>query len=460
MILSLNEQVDDFTDGVVMLLDALGNINKGNFRTELRTLPGKKIILNQTADALMANLANVSTEINAMIDAVANKGDLSFKVNANVYEGGWREIMDGLNSISEAVEKPIAVVEICMDEMSKGNFNLAEIDKTIEAKSLDPHAVNYNGVFRRLISGVDNTANEVSSYVTEISNDLAAVAGGDLTTEITREFLGSFAGIKDSLNSISSTLNKTMSEIAAASDQVLSGAKQISQSAVDLAGGTSQQASSVEELHASIDMISKQTMQNAGNADEANSLSRKSTENAQEGNQAMQQMLEAMQGIKEASGNISKIIKTIQDIAFQTNLLALNASVEAARAGEHGKGFSVVADEVRTLAGRSQAAADETTTLIEDSINRVDAGSGIAESTAKALDVIVQNANGVMEIINHISAASREQAEAVSQVGTGLGQISSVVQSNSAVSEEAAAAAEELTSQAELLRELVSYFKL
>ncbi|MDR2166389.1 MAG: methyl-accepting chemotaxis protein [Clostridiales bacterium] len=300
----------------------------------------------------------------------------------------------------------------------------------------------------------------IKGYVDEISNALAIVATGDLTNTISREYMGDFAAIKDSINNITSSLSKTMSEIYAASDHVLSGAKQITSSAMDLANGASQQAGSVQELNASIDMISRQTMKNAENATEANELSNRSTENANEGNEAMKQMLDAMQGIKEASGNISKIIKTIQDIAFQTNLLALNASVEAARAGEHGKGFAVVADEVRTLAGRSQAAAEETTVLIEDSIKRVDTGSGIAESTAKALDIIVNNANEMLQIIDNISTSSREQTEAIAQVGTGLGQISSVVQSNSAVSEETAASSEELTSQAEFLRQLVSYFKV
>ncbi|MCL1884785.1 MAG: methyl-accepting chemotaxis protein [Defluviitaleaceae bacterium] len=458
----VNKLLSQNTSDIMGMSDTLAKISDGDFSVHLETVnyPGDWKVIPETVNNLADNLKSISGEINDMIDASANKGDLTFRINADDYHGDWQKIMLGLNSIAIAVDEPIRSIMYCMEEIKMGNFDLESLDARVRAKGVSPDAADYNGSFKNIISSVDEMLSEISSYLDEITKILSEVSSGNLSQTINRNYVGSFSPIKDSLNNISTTLNKTMSEISAASDQVLSGAKQISISATNLANGASQQASSVEELNASIDMINQQTGHNADNAQNAFTLSNLSTENANEGNEAMKQMLEAMDGIKTSSADISKIIKVIQDIAFQTNLLALNAAVEAARAGEAGKGFAVVAEEVRNLAARSQTAVSETTGLIDDSVHRVDTGASIADTTAKALTAIVNNASEVLEVINQISASSKEQADAVEQISIGIGQISSVVQSNSAVSEETAAAAEELNSQAELLRNLVSYFKI
>ena len=443
----INDFTDSFIKDMLLLMHVLDGIGNGDFDIEMERLPGRKAMLNEKVDSLMANLKNINSEVGRMIEAAAVKGDLSFQIDADSHKGGWREIMAGLNRVAAAVNAPIGEIGQVMNNLSQGDFT-------------NKVTGDYKGDFLQIKNAVNSTIDILSDYITEITDAISQVAGGDLTFTISREYVGSFSAIKDSLNNISSTLHRTMSEISAASEQVLSGASQISSSAMNLANGASEQASAVQELNASIDMIDQQTRQNTENADEAKALSDKSTQNAREGNDAMGQMLEAMLQIKESSDNISRIIQVIQEIAFQTSLLALNASVEAARAGEHGRGFTVVAEEVRNLAARSQAAATDTTGLIQDSISRVEAGASIAHTTAGSLATIVGNAGEVMEIISSISEASKNQSEAIAQVGAGLSQITQVVQNNSAVSEEAAAAAQELNSQADLLRQLVSYFKL
>jgi len=444
---NVNDIMDAEVKNVMEIISMLNRISDGDFNIQIDDMPGDFIVQSEALRAVTANLRAISAEVGTMIESAAVRGDLHFQIDESKYQGNWRDIMAGLNQVAFAVDQPIAEIRDIMARLSQGDFS-AKV------------AGDYKGDFLLISNAVNNTIDALSSYIAEMQQALSAIAKGDLTQSIDREYLGSFADIRSSINNISNTLNGTMSEISAAAVQVLSGASQISSSAMDLANGAATQASSVDELNASVSLISQQTQQNAENASDANVLSRRSTENAQEGNDAMKQTLEAMQDIKESSVNISEIIKTIQEIAFQTNLLALNASVEAARAGEHGKGFSVVAEEVRNLAVRSQVAAADTTELIENSNTKVETGSAIAQSTAESLDTILENANRVGDIVSNISSASQGQAEAIQHIGAGLDNISGIVQNNSAISQEVAAATQELNSQAELLRQLVGYFKL
>lgn len=300
----------------------------------------------------------------------------------------------------------------------------------------------------------------ISNPIKKIVAAAELIADGDLNVTVDINRKDEVGALAASFRRMADNLNDVMSNISTASEQVASGSRQVSDSSMELSQGATEQASSVEELTASLEEISSQTRQNADSANQANSLAELAKGNAIQGNTQMQEMLRAMDEINESSGNISKIIKVIDEIAFQTNILALNAAVEAARAGQHGKGFAVVAEEVRNLAARSANAAKETTDMIEGSIKKVEGGTKIANQTADALTKIVEDVSKVANLVSDIAVASNEQAIGISQINQGIMQVSTVIQTNSATSEETAAASEELSSQAELLKEQVERFNL
>lgn len=291
---------------------------------------------------------------------------------------------------------------------------------------------------------------------------LSSMAGGDFDV-VSREperYVGIYESLLSSINQLNNDLSHTLLQIDQSADMVSSGSDQVAAGAQALSQGATEQASSVEELAATISTISVKIQGTADNARKALTETNQAGTAVTESNTQMQEMIEAMGDISIKSSEIGKIIKTIEDIAFQTNILALNAAVEAARAGAAGKGFAVVADEVRNLAGKSSEASKNTSQLIADSANAVEKGTKIANRTAQSLSSVVEQTQFVMELVEQISTAASEQAVSVAQVTTGLDQISSVVQTNSATAQESAAASEELSSQSQILKEVIGRLKL
>jgi len=255
-----------------------------------------------------------------------------------------------------------------------------------------------------------------------------------------------------SVRSITKPLNRVISGLNEGAEQVASASSQVSFSSQQLAEGTSEQAASIEETSSSLEEMSSMTKQNADNAGQADSLMKDASKVVTSANDSMGSLTTSMGEITSASEETSKIIKTIDEIAFQTNLLALNAAVEAARAGEAGAGFAVVADEVRNLAMRAADAAKDTAVLIEGTVKKIGEGSDLVDTTNEAFTEVASRAAKVGELVSEISAASNEQAEGIQQVNGAVVEMDKIVQQNAASAEESASASEEMNAQAEQVK--------
>ncbi len=321
-------------------------------------------------------------------------------------------------------------------------------------------ASRFQGDFRTIITGVNDTLDAIIAPITEASAVLERLAQRDLTARVIGNYQGDHARIKDVVNMAAENLDHALAAVASTSEQVATASGQIGSGSEVLASRASQQAAALEEVSASLNDFANVTRQTATNAEEVRALAGKAQGSAANGAASMHRLSEAIGRIKASSDATAKIVKTIDELAFQTNLLALNAAVEAARAGDAGKGFAVVAEEVRNLAIRSADAARNTSNLIEESVQNADGGVRINAEVTQQLSEINDRVGKVGEVIAVIADAAAQQRLGVEQINGAIDRMNATTQEVAANSEESASAAVEMASQAEQLSELVAGFQL
>ncbi len=397
----LNDIVGSHIAVKMRLVEITSEYAKGNFSTDMDRLPGEKAKLTETMDFAKNTMLAVSNELTMLCEAGA-AGDFSKRGDAGKFEFVYKDILNNFNRMLETCD-----------------------------------------------TGFDD--------VLRVSQ---ALAKGDLTQTISRDYPGSLGLMKDGVNTTVDNLKVIVGSIQDSANHINNGAKEIASGNNDLSHRTEEQAASLEQTAASMEQLTSTVQHNAANAKQASQLASDASTVAGKGVEVVGLVVSTMDEINDSSRRIADIISVIDDIAFQTNILALNAAVEAARAGEQGRGFAVVAVEVRNLAQRAAAAAGEIKILIDDSVTKVSGGSKLVEQAGLTMEEIVKSIHGVTIMMSEISAASAEQSAGIEQVNQAIGQMDDVTQQNAALVEQAAAAAESLEEQAQSLSDTVAQFKV
>jgi methyl-accepting chemotaxis protein len=366
------------------------------------------------------------TQDTVALAEAATQGKLATRADASKHQGDYRDIVQGINDTLDSVMGPLNVAANYVDRISKGD-NPPAITET------------YNGDFNL----IKNNLNALIVSMNEITSAAEEIAGGNLTVIIRER--SAQDKLMHALAAMVGGLTQTVSDIRVIAGEVSSASQAIATASIQVSKGASSQAAAAEEASSSMEEMVSNIKQNADNAQQTDKIANKSSHDAQATGKSV---LEAVSAMKEIANKIS----IIEEIARQTNLLALNAAIEAARAGEHGKGFAVVAAEVRKLAERSQKAASEINKLSGSTVK-------VSEESGEMLEKLVPDIQRTAELVQEITAASKEQDTGAEQINKALQQLEQVIQQNASASEEMASTTEQLTGQADQLVSALSFFR-
>ena len=479
LVQGVNQTVVNIVDPLNVTADYVDKIAKGIIPPAIVTeYKGQYNVIKLNLNSAVKMMNDLLAETDIIIKAAAD-GELKKRANADLFQGGWNQLVKGVNDTITNIVNPLNVTANYVDRISKGDIppkitdpysgdynviknNLNACIDAVDALVADAvmlaqaavegkletraDASKHQGDYQRIVKGVNDTLDNVVGPINDVRRVMAAMEVGDMTLTITKSYQGDFDLLKQAINNTVSKLAETITAVRASADSLASASEEISATAQSLSQASSEQAASVEETSASIEQMTASINQNTENAKVTDSMAGKASKEATEGGKAVSSTVEAM---KKIAGKIG----IVDDIAYQTNLLALNAAIEAARAGEHGKGFAVVAAEVRKLAERSQVAAQEIGELASSSV-------GLAEKAGKLLDEIVPSINKTSDLVQEIASASSEQSSGVAQINSAMGQLNQITQQNASASEELAATSEEMSSQTEQLQNVMTFFKL
>lgn len=449
---STNVMIADADANIIYMNDAVTQMMKHAESDLRKVLPGfdASQLKGKNMDVFHKNPAHQRGLIAHLKSSYHGKAEVAgrtFTVIANpIITNGVRigTVVEWADRTAEvAIEKEI---DSMIDAAAAGDFT-----KQIKLEGKD-------GFFASISSNLNKFSSTVEIALNDILRMLGAMAKGDLSERITRDYSGAFGQLKTDANTTADKLTEVITRIRHSASSIGTAANEIAQGNADLSQRTEEQASALEETASSMEEMTSTVKQSSDNAQKANELASQAQQKAKQGGEVVSKAVQAMEEINAASKKISDIISVIDEIAFQTNLLALNAAVEAARAGEQGRGFAVVAGEVRNLAQRSAGAAKEIKELIRDSVTKVQDGRELVNASGKTLSEIVSAVEVVSVMMRDIASAAREQTSGIEQVNTAISQMDEMTQQNAALVEEATAAGQAMADQANNMNSVVDFF--